>query len=60
MKTFEELKGMTHEDLVRLVLELEEKISQEENSKNWHTEYRKVCSQKAELIEIIRRMSNLL
>lgn len=27
MKTYEELRGMTQEDLVRLVLELQEEIS---------------------------------
>ena len=27
MKTYEELRGMTHEDLVRLVLELQEEIT---------------------------------
>lgn len=26
MKTYEELRGMTHEDLVRLILELQEEI----------------------------------
>lgn len=26
MKSFEELKGMTHEDLIRLVLELQEEL----------------------------------
>lgn len=60
MKTVEELKGMTHEDLVRLVQELSEKVQVEESSKNWHAEYRKMCSQNAELRDVIKKMSNLL
>lgn len=40
MKTYEELKGMTAEDLVRYAIELQEKVDDSEKQKNyWYNEW---------------------
>jgi hypothetical protein len=43
MKTIEELRGMTQDDLVRLVLELQEQVEKEKkDSMDWFRRYQDV------------------
>ena len=61
MKTLDELRGMTQEDLVRLVQELEENLQKKEESvKYWMTESSRADLRMKSLEEVIRKLSTLI
>lgn len=61
MKTFEELKGMTQEDLVRLVQELQdENISLKKEVESWISSNVERKEKIESLILIVKKLSSLL
>lgn len=61
MKTIEELKGMTQEDLVRLVQELYEKCRSEEDKKRMYMNKSESLTDQVKLLkDVVKTMSNLI
>lgn len=61
MKTVEDLKGMTHEDLVRLVQELQERLTEETKGKEyWLKQQMNTEDQYRTLKEVVKKITNLL
>lgn len=61
MRTIEELKSMTHEDLIRLVQELEEKHEQDDSLCKYLTKKISTMEQSInDLKDVIKKISNLI